>query len=318
MSRMLVTGGAGFIGSHIAERLADLGHEVRVLDNFSTGKRENLAAFTGRVTVIEADIRDLAAVKGAARDVDVVFHEAALASVPRSVDDPMTSDDVNVHGTLNVLVASRDAGVRRVVYASSSSIYGNLPGLPKREDMTPAPESPYAVGKLAGELYCSVFSSLYRLPCVALRYFNVFGPRQDPLSQYAAVVPLFARAFLRAEQPVIYGDGEQSRDFTYVQNVVDANLAAAESERVAGKVLNIACGSTTTVNDLCERIRLLAGADVRPRFEPPRPGDVKHSYADVSMARALLDFVPSVALDDGLARTVEWFRRSSTPRPGLG
>lgn len=318
MSRVLVTGGAGFIGSHIAERLADLGHEVRVIDNFSTGKRENLAACAGRVAVIEADIRDLAALKAAARGVDVVFHEAALASVPRSVDDPVTSDEVNVHGTLNVLVASRDAGVRRVVYASSSSIYGNSPDLPKREDMTPAPESPYAAGKLAGELYCSVFSSLYRLPCVVLRYFNVFGPRQDPSSQYAAVVPLFTRALLRGEQPVVYGDGEQSRDFTYVENVVDANLAAAESDGAVGKVLNVACGSTTTVNDLCERIRALAGVDVRPRFAPPRPGDVGHSYADVSRARALLGFAPSVALDDGLARTVEWFRRSGTPRPGLG
>jgi UDP-glucose 4-epimerase len=318
MSRVLVTGGAGFIGSHIAERLADLGHEVRVLDNFSTGKRGNLAAFAGRVAVIEADIRDPAAMKDAVRGVDIVFHEAALASVPRSVDDPVTSDQVNVHGTLNVLVASRDAGVRRVVYASSSSIYGNSPELPKREDMTPAPESPYAAGKLAGELYCSVFSSLYRLPCVVLRYFNVFGPRQDPSSQYAAVVPLFTRALLRGEEPVIYGDGEQSRDFTYVQNVVDANLAAAESDGAVGKVLNIACGSTTTVNDLCERIRTLAGAAARPRFAPPRPGDVRHSYADVSRARALLGFDPSVALDDGLARTVEWFRRSETPHTGLG
>jgi len=317
MPSVLVTGGAGFIGSHIAERLADLGHEVRVLDNFSTGKRENLASFAGRVTVIEADIRDLAALKSAARGVDVVFHEAALASVPRSVDDPVTSDEVNVHGTLNVLVAARDAGVRRVVYASSSSIYGNSPELPKREDMTPAPESPYAAGKLAGELYCSVFSSLYRLPCVVLRYFNVFGPRQDPSSQYAAVVPLFTRALLRGEQPVIYGDGEQSRDFTFVRNVVDANLAAAEREGGVGKVLNVACGSTTTVNDLCERIRVLAGAGVRPRFAPPRPGDVKHSYADVSRARALLEFAPSVGLDDGLARTVEWFRQSGTARPGL-
>jgi UDP-glucose 4-epimerase len=314
MSRMLVTGGAGFIGSHLAERLADLGHEVRVLDNFSTGRRENLASFAGRVEVVEGDIRDARVVAAAVRGVDVVFHEAALASVPRSVDDPLTSDQVNVHGTLNVLVASREAGVRRVVYASSSSIYGNSPALPKREDMNPAPESPYATGKLAGELYCRVFSSLYGLPCVSLRYFNVFGPRQDPASQYAAVVPLFSRAFLDGGQPVIYGDGEQSRDFTFVRNVVDANLAAAERGEAAGRSLNVACGATTTVNDLCERLRALTGSAAKPRFEPPRPGDVKHSYADISLARTLLGFEPSVGLDEGLARTVEWYRGSGSGR----
>jgi UDP-glucose 4-epimerase len=308
MSRMLVTGGAGFIGSHLAERLADLGHEVRVLDNFSTGRRENLASFAGRVEVVEGDIRDARVVAAAVRGVDVVFHEAALASVPRSVDDPLTSDQVNVHGTLNVLVASREAGVRRVVYASSSSIYGNSPALPKREDMNPAPESPYATGKLAGELYCRVFSSLYGLPCVALRYFNVFGPRQDPASQYAAVVPLFSRALLDGGQPVIYGDGEQSRDFTFVRNVVDANLAAAERDGAAGRSMNVACGTTTTVNDLCERLRALTGSAAKPRFAPQRPGDVKHSYADISLARALLGFEPSVDLDEGLARTVAWYR----------
>ncbi|MBM3307072.1 MAG: SDR family oxidoreductase [Candidatus Eisenbacteria bacterium] len=316
MACMLVTGGAGFIGSHLAERLAALGHDVRVLDNLSTGKRENLAGLGGRVALIEADIRDLGAVREAVRGVDVVFHQAALASVPRSVDDPATSDEVNVRGTLNVLIASRDAGVGRLVYASSSSIYGNSPELPKREGMTPAPESPYAAGKLAGEHYCRVFSLLYGLPCVALRYFNVFGPRQDPSSQYAAVVPLFASALLASEQPVIYGDGEQSRDFTYVANVVDANLAAAGSRDAVGQALNIACGSTTTVSDLCERLRLLCGADVRPRFARPRPGDVKHSWADVTRARSVLGFAPAVDLDEGLARTVEWFRAAGAGRRG--
>jgi len=211
-------------------------------------------------------------------------------------------------------VAAREAGVRRLVYASSSSIYGNSPDLPKREDMAPAPESPYATGKLAGELYCRVFSSLYGLPCVALRYFNVFGPRQDPASQYAAVVPLFSRALLDGGQPVIYGDGEQSRDFTFVQNVVDANLAAAERDEAVGRSMNVACGTTTTVNDLCGRLRALTGSAAKPRFEPPRPGDVKHSYADISLARALLGFEPSVGLDEGLARTVAWYRGSGPGR----
>jgi len=311
MPRMLVTGGAGFIGSHIVERLAGLGHEVVVYDNFSTGKRRNVEGIAGRVTVVCGDVRDLPALRDAARGADVVFHEAALASVPRSIDDPAASDEVNVHGTLNVLLASRDAGVKRVVYASSSSIYGNSPELPKRESMHPAPESPYAAGKLAGELYCGVFSTLYRLPCVMLRYFNVFGPRQDPKSQYAAVVPLFTSALLRDESPVIFGDGGQSRDFTYVANVVEANLAAARSEAAVGRVINVACGATTTVNELCARLRALIGAKVEPTHAPPRQGDVRHSCADVSLARALLDFEPGVSLDDGLERTVEWFRSAA-------
>jgi len=237
-----------------------------------------------------------------------VFHEAALASVPRSVDDPVTSNEVNVAGTLNVLVAGRDAGVRRVVYASSSSIYGDTPELPKREDMLASPQSPYAVGKLAGEYYCRVFSKLYGLDCVPLRYFNVFGPRQDPTSQYAAVVPIFITALLDGGAPVIYGDGEQSRDFTYVANVVDANLLAVEAGGGVGEVMNVACGDTITVNDLFVALRKLVGGTAEPDFDEPRPGDVKHSFADIAKARDLLGFEPSVSFGDGLERTVAWFR----------
>jgi UDP-glucose 4-epimerase len=256
-------------------------------------------------------VRDIAAVRGAVRGVDTVFHQAALASVPRSVDDPITSNGVNVWGTLNTLVASRDAGVRRVVYASSSSVYGDSPELPKNEDMIPSPESPYAVSKLAAEHYCSVFSALYGLECVPLRYFNVFGPRQDPSSQYAAVVPLFVTSLLRGRSPVIYGDGEQSRDFTYVSNVVDANLAAATSTDGVGRVLNVASGSTFTVNELFRRLRDLTGASVEARHVAPRPGDVRHSFADVSRAEELLGFTPGVSFQEGLERTVAWFRDAS-------
>lgn len=311
MSLMLVTGGAGFIGSHIVERLLGDGHSVRVLDNFSTGRRENLAAFGGGVDLVEGDIRDLGTVGRAVDGVDVIFHEAALASVPRSVDDPATSNQVNVLGTLNVLLAGRDAGVRRVIYASSSSIYGESPELPKREDMPPAPESPYAVSKLAGEYYCRVFTGLYGLDCVALRYFNVFGPRQDPESQYAAVVPIFLAAMLSGRRPIIYGDGEQSRDFTYVENVVDANMLAAFAKGCSGEVMNAACGSTVTVNELFQKLRALVGASVEPVYDKPRPGDVRHSFSDISKARRLLGFQPAVGFDEGLVRTVEWSRAFS-------
>jgi UDP-glucose 4-epimerase len=311
MSTMLVTGGAGFIGSHLVESLLELGHSIRILDNFSTGRRENLAPFEGRIDLYVGDIREIDTVRRAVEGVDVVFHEAALASVPRSVDDPVTSNQVNVAGTLNVLVAARDAGVKRLVYASSSSIYGDSPELPKHEEMPPAPESPYAVGKLAGEYYCRVFSSLYGLECVALRYFNVFGPRQDPNSQYAAVVPIFTTALLNGRRCLIHGDGEQSRDFTYVSNVVDANLLASEAEGVAGTVMNIACGDTVTVNTLHERLMALTGADRPPEHGPERTGDVKHSFADVSRAKRLLGFDPKVGFEEGLERTVSWFRETT-------
>ncbi len=308
MSTMLVTGGAGFIGSHIVERLIGLGNSVRVLDDFSTGRRENTAPFESDIDLMVGDVRDIDIVRRAVDGVDVVFHEAALASVPRSVDDPITSNEVNVGGTLNVLVAARDAGVRRLVYASSSSVYGDSPELPKAEHMAPAPESPYAVGKLAGEHYCTVFSSLYGLECVSLRYFNVFGPRQDPDSQYAAVVPIFTSALMAGRRCLIHGDGEQSRDFTYVENVVEANLLAAEAENVGGTVMNVACGDTITVNALHERLRSLTGSDLQPEHGPERPGDVKHSFADVTRAMRAIRFEPKISFDEGLERTVSWFR----------
>jgi UDP-glucose 4-epimerase len=305
---MLVTGGAGFIGSHIAEKLLELGHEVRVLDNFSTGRRENLASFVDAVELIEADIRDVDAVGRAVSGVEVIFHEAALASVPRSVADPVSSNDVNVTGTLNLLTAGRDAGVRRLVYASSSSVYGNSPELPKMETMASSPESPYAVSKLAAENYCHAFASLYDLECVSLRYFNVFGPRQDPGSQYSAVVPLFVTALLDGRSPVIYGDGEQSRDFTYVANVVDANLLAMSADGVSGETFNIACGGTTTVNDLLSKLQELTGSSAAAEYADPRPGDVKHSYADVSKAGRMLGLKACVSLEDGLGLTVDSYR----------
>ncbi|MBN2564686.1 MAG: SDR family oxidoreductase [Candidatus Eisenbacteria bacterium] len=308
MSATLITGGAGFIGSHLAQRLIELGHSVRILDNFSTGRRENLSGFERDVELIEGDIRDEDTVRRAVEGVDVVLHEAALASVPRSVESPASSHDVNATGTLNVLIASRDAGVRRLVYASSSSVYGNTPSLPKREDMTPSPESPYAVSKLAAEHYCGVFSSLYHIECVSLRYFNVFGPRQDPDSQYAAVVPLFVAALMRGERPIIYGDGEQSRDFTYVGSVVDANLAAIDSDGVAGEVLNVACGRTTTVNVLLSALQGIVGTSIEARHVPERAGDVRHSFADVTKAERLLGMTSRVPFEEALARTVEFYR----------
>ena len=308
MSVILVTGGAGFIGSHIAERLVELGNDVRILDNFSTGRRQNLSSFESDVDVVEGDLRDAECVGRAVRGVEAVFHQAALASVPRSVSDPLSSNEVNVTGTLNLLVAARDAGVRRLVYASSSSVYGNSPELPKRERMSTSPESPYAESKLAAESYCRIFSSLYGFECVSLRYFNVFGPRQDPSSQYAAVVPLFLTAILSGEAPTIYGDGEQSRDFTYVSNVVDANLLALSADGVAGEVFNIACGGTTTVNELLAALQEIVGTSISARYADPRPGDVKHSYADISKATAMLGLAPKVSLEEGLRLTVDSFR----------
>jgi UDP-glucose 4-epimerase len=308
MGNVLVTGGAGFIGSHLAERLLEIGHKVRILDDFSTGRRENLADFEGEVEVLEGDVRDENALSSALDGIEVVFHEAALASVPRSVTDPAASHDVNVTGTLRLLIAARDAGVRRLVYASSSSVYGNSPDLPKREEMAPSPESPYAVSKLAAENYCRAFSSLYDIECVALRYFNVFGPRQDPSSQYAAVVPLFVTALMRGEPPVIFGDGEQSRDFTYVGDVVGANMRAMEREGVSGEVLNVACGRTTTVNKLLATLQDILGTSIDPNHVDERAGDVRHSYADVSKAERMLGVDSFMPLRDALEITVASFR----------
>jgi nucleoside-diphosphate-sugar epimerase len=301
----LVTGGAGFIGSHLVARLVERGATVRVLDNFSSGKRENLAALDGQVDVIEGDVRDEVAVRRAVAGVDVVYHQAALPSVPRSIADPRSTFDTNVSGTLNLLLAARDAGCQRVVFASSSSVYGDTPVLPKHEAMTPRPLSPYAISKLSGEQLCTVFSGIYGMETVALRYFNVFGPRQDPASPYAAVIPKFLHALATGEPPVIYGDGRQSRDFTYVDNVVAANVAAARAEGVAGQVFNIASGQSVTLLEMLESMALLVGMPPRARHEPPRPGDIRDSLADISGARAALGYDVGIPFDAGLERTVE-------------
>jgi UDP-N-acetylglucosamine/UDP-N-acetyl-alpha-D-glucosaminouronate 4-epimerase len=306
--KALVTGGAGFIGSHIASRLIGEGHEVRVLDNFSTGSRSNLAAFDGSFDLVEGDMQSYERAHNAVQGCEVVFHQAALPSVPRSIQDPLTSNAANVVGTLNLLLASRDSGVRRVVFASSSSIYGADRTLPKSEDRAPLPISPYAVAKLASEGYCRSFSHVYGLETVALRYFNVFGPRQDPLSQYAAVIPRFITALLENEAPVVFGDGEQSRDFTYIDNVVDANLRAATADGVSGLTFNIACGERISLNRLLDEIRGIVGSEVEASYLEPRQGDVMHSLADISLARERLGYEPLVDFNEGLLRTVEALR----------
>jgi nucleoside-diphosphate-sugar epimerase len=309
--KILVTGGGGFIGSHLVERLLRGGHAVRVLDNFATGKRENLLEFVNHIELVEGDIQSYERVHTAVRGRDVVLHQAALPSVPRSVQDPLTSNAANVIGTLNVLLASRDENVRRVVFASSSSIYGANPTLPKQEELASLPMSPYAVAKLAGEGYCRSFHQVFGLDTVALRYFNVFGPRQDPLSQYAAVIPNFITALLASEQPVIYGDGEQSRDFTYVENVVEANMLAMNAEGVAGKVFNIAAGDRLSLNRLLEHLGQLMDRPVEARYEPGRPGDVPHSHADVSAAEVELGYRPEISVEEGLRRTIAWYERQA-------
>ncbi|MFH1844400.1 MAG: SDR family oxidoreductase [bacterium] len=312
MGKYLVTGGAGFIGSHLVEALCKRGDEVVILDNLSTGKRENIEPFLDQVRFVEGSITDLETVRSCCAGVEVVLHQAALASVPRSVKDPIASNETNINGTLNVLWAAHEAGAHRVVYAASSSTYGDTEVLPKREDMYPAPMSPYAVTKYVGELYLQVFDRLYGLSCVGLRYFNVFGPRQDPHSQYAAVVPLFITKLLAGEPPLIHGDGEQSRDFTYIQNVVEANLAAAAAEAPEGRSVNIACGERITINEICQRIQQLLGTDIAPEYDEPRVGDVKHSLADISLANQTIGYQPSVDLATGLRETVEWYRRQQS------
>ncbi len=308
MAKYLVTGGAGFIGSHLARELVRLEHEVVVLDNLSTGKMENIQDFLEKIRFVKGSITDLDTVMDCCQGVDCVFHQAALPSVPRSVQDPIKSDEHNIGGTLRVFWAAHQSGVRRVVYAASSSIYGNTKELPKHEGMQPNPMSPYAVNKRVSELYGSVFNNLYGLSTVGLRYFNVFGPRQDPESQYAAVVPKFITLFIDKKAPVIHGDGLQSRDFTYIDNVVEANLAACSArEEAGGRSYNIALGGRITVLDLCLKIRDQLGSDIEPVHEETRAGDVRHSQADVSLAREYLGYQGKVDLDEGLRRTVQWY-----------
>jgi nucleoside-diphosphate-sugar epimerase len=303
--RVLVTGGGGFIGSHIVDRLLADGHDVRVLDNFATGRRQNVVHVLDDIDLIEGDLQSYERAANAVRDCDVVLHQGALPSVPRSVQDPLTSNAVNVIGTLNLLLAARDGGVRRVVYASSSSVYGHNPVLPKTEELPTLPASPYAVAKLAGEGYCRSFHSVYGLETVSLRYFNVFGSRQNPFSQYAAVIPAFITAALDGEPPTIYGDGEQSRDFTYIDNVVDANIRAMDAPQAAGRAMNVACGERISLNEVIDRLRQILDREIDPRYEPARPGDIKHSLASIELAGELLGYSPAVEFHEGLARTVE-------------
>jgi len=303
----VVTGGAGFIGSHLVEHLVTAagGHRVTVLDNFSTGKRENLAPWVDRIRVVEGSVTDPDACREAIAGADFVLHQAALPSVPRSLRDPMASHEANTTGTLNVLIAARDAHVKRVVYAASSSAYGNTAELPKREDMLPRPLSPYAAAKYAGEQYCRAFHASFGVGTIALRYFNVFGPRQDPTSQYAAVIPKFIVCAQSGEPPIIFGDGEQTRDFTFVRNVVRANLLACEAPPAAlGEAYNVGCGERVSVNALWQKIRDMLGATVEARFEPSRTGDVRDSLASLDRVRAMLGYTPVVALDDGLRETI--------------
>lgn len=307
----LVTGGAGFIGSHIASALGAAGARVRIIDDLSTGYRENLEQIKGEVDFIQASLADEKSLRTALEDVELVFHEAAIPSVPRSVENPRQTHVASVESTFSLLLASRDMKVKRLVYAASSSAYGDQPTLPKVENMLPEPLSPYAVAKLAGEQYCQVFTRVYGLETISLRYFNVFGPRQDPSSQYSGVISRFISALLVGERPVIYGDGEQSRDFTYVDNVVDANLKAAESTRGVGQVMNIANGDRITLNELLAELKILTGkSDVVADYRETRAGDVKHSLADISRARDLLGFEPGVNLRTGLELTIDWWKNS--------
>jgi len=308
----LITGGAGFIGSNIAAHLVRNGRSVRVLDNFLTGKRDNLRAFADKADISEGDIRNPDDCRRAVAGVRYILHLAALPSVPRSVADPSLSHDINVTGTLNLLIAARDARCQRLVFSSSSSVYGNTPTLPKHEAMTPSPLSPYAVHKLTGEHYCRIFWQLYGFETVSLRYFNVFGPRQDPKSEYAAVIPRFITAILRDQQPTIFGDGTQTRDFTFVENIVAANLAATVAPKPAlGESCNVACGDRISLLDLVATINQSLSKNISPKLDPPRPGDVLHSQAANTKARDLLGWTPRVTFADGIAKTIAWYRQQT-------
>jgi nucleoside-diphosphate-sugar epimerase len=308
MAHWLVTGGAGFIGSHLVQTLLGRGERVRVADDLSTGRRSNLDVVGDGAEILIGDLADPAFARETVAGVDYVLHQAAIPSVPRSVADPLTSHRANLDATVALLVAARDAGVRRVVYAGSSSAYGDAPVLPKREDMTPSPLSPYALQKLVGEQYLQMFTRLYGLDTVTIRYFNVFGPRQDPSSPYSGVIALFVSRMLRGEAPSIVGDGEQTRDFTYVDNVVDGVLRAATAPAAAGHVINVATGERISINQLASALQRLLGVEVTPEHVPPRQGDVRDSLADISKARELLGYQPIVAFDEGLRRTVDWYR----------
>jgi nucleoside-diphosphate-sugar epimerase len=310
MATYLVTGGAGFIGSHIVERLVREGQSVRVLDNFATGRRSNIEPFLSKIELHEGDLRKPEDCRKACAGVEVAFHLGAVPSVPVSVEDPVTSHESNVNGTFNLLLAARDAKCRRVVFAASSAAYGDVPDLPKRETARPDPLSPYAVNKLLGEYYSRVFYLCYGLETISLRYFNVFGPRQDPKSQYAAAIPAFVSAILKGEPPMIYGDGEQTRDFTYIDNVVHANMLAARARKTEGQVINIACGERVTVNQIIAQINKLLGRNVKSNHVPERAGDIKHSLADISLAKQVIGFEPLIMFDDGLKLAIEWYREN--------
>jgi len=312
MAQYLITGGAGFIGSNLARFILDKGEEVVVLDNFATGRRENLSAIAGRIELIEGDIRDRGTVDRAVEGCAAVFHQAALGSVPRSMDDPQTSHEVNVNGTIHVLEAARSAGIKRVVYAASSSAYGDQAQSPKHEGMLPQPISPYAAGKTSCEAYLRAYAAAFGMETVCLRYFNVFGPRQDPAGAYAAVIPAFVSRLLRGERPTVYGDGEQSRDFCHIDNVCNANWLAAHApaEACSGTTVNIACGEQISLNQILSLLRNFLGCDIEAEYLATRPGDVRHSLADVSLAKAVIGYEPTVFFKDGLKRAIDWYREN--------
>ncbi len=310
MEKFLVTGGAGFIGSNICKELITQDCFVRVVDNLLTGKKSNLASVIDKIDFIQADMGDAEVAQSAMKDIDVVLHQGALPSVPRSVDEPAATHRHCVDATFTLLLAARDAGIKRFVYAASSSAYGDTPTLPKVETMTPMPLSPYAAAKLVGEYYCSVFYKVFGLETISLRYFNVFGPQQDPASQYAAAIPAFVTAILKDEPPTIYGDGEQSRDFTYIDNVVEANLLAARAKQTKGEVINVACGEAVTVNAIIALINELVGKNIKPTYTDPRPGDVKHSLADIALAKKLIDYKTKVPFKQGLQLAIDWYREN--------
>ena len=308
MDKFLVTGGAGFIGSNICKKLVSQGCFVRIIDNLLTGKKSNLQDFIDEIEFIEADMGDEQVARSAMKDIDIVVHQGALPSVPRSVDDPAATHKHCVDATFTLLLTARDAGIKRFVYASSSSVYGDTPTLPKTETMPARPLSPYAVGKLVAEYYCSVFHNVYGLETISLRYFNVFGPHQDPTSQYAAAIPAFVTAILKDKSPTVYGDGLQSRDFTYVDNVVEANLLAARAKQTKGEVINIACGQAVTINEVIDMINDLLGKSIEPIYTDPRPGDIKHSLADINAAQNLIAYKPTIPFKQGLEKAIHWYR----------